>query len=98
MIKSKAMVRVEIYRLKEGGSQEIIATCYLEENTAICEGDTKFIERLAREGILDRSVKPPEKIYPTDGRRFLEALKNHFNSGYLTASSLLDSESSTGTI
>ena len=90
MVKLASMPRVEIYRLRKGGSQEVIAKCDLVENQAVCRGATKFVERLNKQGILDKSTKPPTKVFPSDGRRFLECLKDHFNSGYLVASDLLD--------
>lgn len=93
MIKSSSMIQVEIYRLKKGGAQEVIAVCHLDGNTAICKGSAKFVERMNRDGIIDRSVIPPEKVFPSDGRRFLEALENHFNSGHLTASFVQNGDS-----
>lgn len=88
MIQSSSMARVEIYRLKKGGFQEVVATCHLEDTgLVVCEGDSRFVQRLIKFGILDRTVKPAVKVLPTGGRRFLEALKNNFKSGYLVSSS-----------
>lgn len=86
------MARVEIYRLKKGGTQEIYAICNLVDDTVICEGNTEFVERMKKAGILDRSVKPPEQVLPSDGKRFLEVLKTYFDSGYLVASDVLNGD------
>ncbi len=86
------MAKVEIYRLKKGGLQEVVVTCHLEGNEAICEGDTSLVERLNQDGLLDKSIKPPEKVYPRHGKRFLDILKEHFSSGYLIASEIQNSE------
>lgn len=90
MVKFDSMSRVEIYKLKSGGLQEVIAECRLEGDQAVCSGDEKFVERLSRDGILDKSTQPPTKVFPSNGRRFLESLKGHFNSGYLVASEVLE--------
>lgn len=82
-------MQVEIYKLKSKGRQEVVASCSLEDDVVVCVGDKKFVERL-REGILDRSIEPPQKIFPSDGRRFLELLKDYFKSGYLVASDILE--------
>ena len=86
MVKSTPMARVEIYRLKKGGLQDIYAICTLVDEKAVCEGNKRFVNRLNTQGILDRSVRPAQKVFPSEGRRFLEVLKDHFNSGYLVAS------------
>lgn len=86
-------MKVEIYRLKEGGSQEIIATCNLVDEKVVCQGDEKFIGLLSREGILDRNTKPPRKIFPRDGVIFLRGLLDNFKSGYLVASDVPENNS-----
>lgn len=82
------MARIEILRLKSSGSQEVVAEFRLVGDKAVGEGDEKLIERLRQAGILDRSTDPPEKVFPEDGERFLECLKDRFKSGYLVAMEL----------
>lgn len=84
------MSRVEVYRLKKGGEQEIVAEFSLEGNQAVGKGNERFVKRLEAEGILDKSTKPPTKVYPSDGPRFLDSLKSHFTSGYFTASEVIE--------
>lgn len=79
---------VEFYKLKNDGSQEIIATCTMAEDIVVCEGDEALIKNLEKDGILDYSQTPPQKIFPKDGLRFLEQLKYNFKSGYLNASEI----------
>ena len=76
----------EIYKLKNDGSQEVIAVCGLVEGTVKCEGEGVFIQNLEQNGILDYSQTPSQKLFPKDGLRFLEQLKRNFKSGYLNAS------------
>lgn len=84
------MGKVYIYKLNNDGSQKVIVTCRLmDDNMVICEGDKIFVENLSKRGIKDYTVIPPlEKIFPSDGRKFLEQLKNNFRSGYLNASDI----------
>ncbi len=85
---------VEIYELKNDGSQGVIAVCKLLNNEAICEGEKSFIENLKQRGVLDysdSSKSPAQKIFPKDGLRFLEQLKYNFKSGYLNASDIKES-------
>lgn len=79
---------VEIYKLQNDGGQKAIATCRMAEDVVVCEGDGALIENLAKNGILDYSQTPPQKIFPKDGLRFLEQLKYNFKSGYLNASEI----------
>lgn len=79
---------VEFYKLKNDGSQEVIAICKMAEDVVVCEGDEALIENLAKNGILDYSQTPPQKIFPKEGPRFLEQLKYNFKSGYLNASEI----------
>lgn len=79
---------VEIYKLKNDGSQQIIATCKLIGELVECEGEETFIKNLRDKGILDYSKEPKEEIFPKNGIRFLENLKYYFNSGYLNASEI----------
>ena len=79
---------VEIYKLKNDGSQEVIVTCELAENKAVCKGDKAMIQSLEKEGIRDFSASEPKKLFPKDSLRFLEQLKYNFKSGYLMASDI----------
>lgn len=76
---------VEIYKIQNDGSQQVIAVCKLVGKKVVCEGDRMFVKDLEREGILDYST-PRKKLFPKDGMNFLEGLKFAFKSGYLNAS------------
>lgn len=89
------MAKVEIYKLLEGGNQEIIVVCKLYGDMVVCVGDNELINQLINDGILDYANDTPKKLFPSDGKRFLEQLKYNFNSGYLNASDLLDTEDPT---
>lgn len=82
---------VKIYKLTNDGNQDIIATCRLISDAVICEGDSIFIKNVTRDGIYDYSSKPRKKLFPRDGKIFLENLKYAFKSGYLTATDVQDS-------
>jgi len=77
---------VEIYKIKNDGSQRVIASCGLVGETIVCQGEKVLIENLERDGIWDDSQTPPQKLFPKDGIRFLERLRFSFTSGYLNAS------------
>lgn len=80
------MKLVEIYQLKDDGSQGVIVTCKLINGEVVCEGDQIFVENLEKEGIFDYSSSGKNKFYPKDGLKFLEQLRFNFKSGYLNAS------------
>jgi hypothetical protein len=81
------MPKVEIYKLNNDGSQTIIATCALDGEKVVCEGENKtFIDNLEKDGITDHSSEERKKLYPKDGLKFLEQLQYNFKSGYLNAS------------
>lgn len=83
------MEYVEIYKLQNDGSQKILAVCKLIGDQIICEGDEVFIKNLTEEGIFDyMSGEARIKLFPKDGRKFLEQLKFNFKSGYLNASDI----------
>ncbi|KKS38209.1 MAG: hypothetical protein A3G49_04775 [Candidatus Sungbacteria bacterium RIFCSPLOWO2_12_FULL_41_11] len=77
---------VEIYKLKNDGSQEIIATCKINRNAVECAGRFIFIENLKNGGIRDYSSPEGNKLFFKDGLLFLEQLKYNFKSGYINAS------------
>lgn len=77
---------VEIYKLKNDGSQEILVVCKLIDNKVIFEGDKIFIQNLEQAGIWNCSQITAQRIYAGDGLIFLEQLKYNFKSGYLNAS------------
>lgn len=81
---------VEIYKIQNDGSRQMIAVCKLVGEKVICEGNGVFVENLEREGIFDHS-SPPQKIFPRDGINFLEELRFTFKSGYLNASEIKES-------
>ena len=84
------MAKVEIYRLNNDGTQKVIATCRLDNNLVVCDGEEPFLDYLSKEGIKNYSVMPPVKISLKDGKLFLEQLKNNFKSGYLNASEIIE--------
>lgn len=82
------MPYVEIYKLKNDGTQEISVICRLADNIVLCEGNEALTESLNNEGIRDYSRDKPTRLYPKEGLRFLEQLKFNFKSGYLNASEI----------
>ena len=80
------MEYAEIYKLQNNGSQKVLAVCKLVGDEAVCEGDEIFVKNLNQGGIFDYTTEPKEKIFPKNGRKFLEQLKFNFKSGYLNAS------------
>ncbi|MGA2417761.1 MAG: hypothetical protein ABSF55_00760 [Candidatus Staskawiczbacteria bacterium] len=79
---------VEIYKIQNNGSKDIIAVCRLENKKVTCEGEKIFIENLKKEGIPDYLKNEGAKLFPKDGIKFLENLKLAFKSGYLNASGI----------
>ena len=85
------MQYVEIYKLKNDGSQEVIAKCVLRDKMVKCEGDKIFVENLEKDGIRDYSdMTKPKQFFMKDGIKFLENLKFNFKSGYLNASDVMN--------
>ncbi|MEK7643967.1 MAG: hypothetical protein AAB390_01540 [Patescibacteria group bacterium] len=82
------MYFVEIFKLKDGGSQSLLANCFLENGSINFKGDEKFIESLRQNGITDYSSVDKNKLFPIDGLKFLEQLKYNFRSGYLNATDI----------
>lgn len=80
------MKYVEIYQLQNNGTQKTVVVCNLENETVICEGDENIINSFKKEGILNYSESPPNKLFLNDGLKFLEQLKYNFKSGYLNGS------------
>jgi hypothetical protein len=83
------MKYVEIYKLKNDGSQEVLITCDLKKTRIVCKGDKNLVKSLEKDGIMNYS-NPREKIFPKDGLKFLEQLKFNFKSGYLNASDVME--------
>lgn len=83
-LKVSNMTRIEILRLKEDGSQEVLASGKLSGDIVELEGDPRFVEIISTHGILDRSSSPPQRLFPRDGERFMKALEPALSSGYLS--------------
>lgn len=84
------MPHVTIYRLKNDGSEEIVAVCRLQDDRVVCESDNDiFVENLKRDGIIDYSSLEKKRLFFSDGRKFLEQLKFNFKSAYLIASDII---------
>ena len=80
------MPLVEIYKLQNNGDQKVIVKCTLNAGSVLCEGDPVFVENLNKTGIRDYSDSSgAKKLFPKDGRKFLENLKYAFKSAYLSA-------------
>jgi hypothetical protein len=79
---------VEIYKIKNDGSQKVSAVCELKNNKVVCRGEKSFVASLVADGIQDYSNGNGTKLFPKDGIRFLENLKFTFKSGYLNASDI----------
>ena len=85
------MQKVDIYQLKNENQQELVLTCKLIDGVVECEGNQKLAYHLQNEGIKDFSTEDLTIIFPKDGLKFLEQLKNNFRSAYLSATDILDS-------
>ena len=82
---------VEIYKLQNNGEQKVIARCEMGDSGIVkCSGDEFFIKNLEKDGIFEYSDsgRLESKIFPKDGRKFLEQLSYNFKSGYLNASDI----------
>lgn len=83
------MSKVEIYKLNNDGSQDVVAECHLGSDGAVCTGTEAIVNKLNQEGIINYSSEDrQERVFPSDGLVFLEQLPNTFNSGYLNASQI----------
>jgi|SRR3990167_9896744 len=81
---------VELFELDRDANQKKIATFKLldgESDTVEVEGDHNHpvLEGIRGEGIFNYKYARPGKLYSYDGMNFLENLKYHFRSGYLSA-------------
>jgi len=83
------MSKVEIYRLNKEGQSSMIVEFSLQGGQAVGAGDESFIDSLTNSGVLDKTVTPPAKVFPSDGERFLRLLNTTFKSGYITASEVI---------
>lgn len=85
---------VEIYKLEKDGTQRKIAACYLYPGSSKveCKGEKWLVSALSNKGIRNYLQGKKEKVFPKDGIKFLENLKNHFKSGYLNATDVLTSD------
>ncbi|MDE1970656.1 MAG: hypothetical protein KGI50_03725 [Patescibacteria group bacterium] len=80
------MKHATIYKLKDDGTQTILATCVLKNGVVICTGNDIFVKNLEEEGIRDYlSENSNATLFPKDGELFIEQLPNNFRSGYLMA-------------
>ena len=68
--------KIATFKFKEGGSEQVEIDC---------EHNHPVIENIKFEGIFDYKYARPGKLYLYDGLHFLENLKYHFRSGYLSA-------------
>jgi hypothetical protein len=84
------MKQVTIYRLDENGKQMELATYTINGSQMEHRGDSAFLERISREGIIDYSSEQREPIFPEQGDKFLEQLPNNFRSGYLMATDVTE--------
>jgi hypothetical protein len=78
---------VEIYRLQNEG-QKVVAECKETGGDVEIEGDPMLAMQLKYDGIIDYSSPDKKRLYPKDGEKFLEQLKNYFKSGYINASDI----------
>ncbi len=84
------MLRVDLYKLQNDGTQKLILTCKLINESVVCEGDVKLISYLENKGIRDYSAKSDKKLYFKDGELFLKQMKYNFSSGYLNATDIIE--------
>lgn len=81
---------VDLFELDHDAQQKKIVTFKLSEESGQAveiEGNHNHpvIESIQGEGIFDYKYARLGKLYPHDGMNFLENLKYHFRSGYLSA-------------
>lgn len=82
------MPKVKIFKLNNNGDQEVVVTAELSGDVINFNGDKLFIKRLEDKGILDYKENTNKKLYPKDGKIFMENLKYNFNSGYFNATDI----------
>lgn len=83
------MQYVEIYKLNNDGSQEIVVIYKILNGKAVGEGDKNFINNLLQTGIIDyTNTSSEQRLFPKDGLHFLEQLKFNFKSAYLSATGI----------
>lgn len=83
------MAKVELYKLQNDGSQEVVVTCKLQDSIAVCEGDEKIVANLTKAGIRNYDATPTTTVFPKDGMVFLEQLKSNYRSSYMNASDVI---------
>ena len=83
--------KVEIYKLNNDGSQTVFVTCKLVDKEVACYGDKDLASLLERLGIIDYSDSQQinNRLFLSDGLKFLKQLKFNFKSGYLNASDVV---------
>lgn len=85
------MPYVNVYKLKNDGSQDILAIFRLKNNDVICESENEvFMENIKQKGVIDYSNPEKKRLFFSDGRKFLEQLKFNFSSAYLNASDIIE--------
>jgi hypothetical protein len=80
---------VDIFKIDENFHQIKIGTFkFMEEprEVTIDGQDNPMIRNCVFEGIFDYKYSQPRRLFPSNGLVFLENLKYHFRSGYLSAS------------
>jgi len=85
------MKKVKIYKLQNNGDEHAIAICTLTDSGVVCEGEEVFINNLQKNGIRNYADQSSgAMLFPKDGIKFLENLKNAFRSPYLSATDIID--------
>ena len=86
------MKKVNIYKLNNDAEQVISLICIFHDNEITFEGSaTKLAEKMKEEGIIDYSSRFHTKLFPSDGIKFLDQLKNNFKTPYLAATDIIES-------
>lgn len=80
---NKTHTKICIYGIDKQAKEFVKATCTLEGEKVICTGEEVFVKNLISRGVHHDGLK--KNVYPKDGQVFLDALPQHYNSGYLTA-------------
>lgn len=77
--------RVRLLKTSANGSQNLLATFKLQGRQVVCD-NKEALKHLEKWGIVNVTEKKlDQRLFPKDGRIFLENLQFHFKSLYAVA-------------